>query len=500
MFIAHRTASTVQRLAALCLGSTLSLTISAAPEVPNTLVEDHYCVRASSFTPGREFQQTRQLAVRFDGPPAGDLRVMLIEPAARQQLWPSQANDLGTQVLVEPFTEDLCGQEPVSTLTLTYTAEQLAEISKERGRGPGDQPTVRTVSQRATGTPSAEKGPPPNADPAARRHDWFRLYFATTRQPTGEANASKAFGSARSNEVRFGAVEVSIPHDHRWAKLESPSIFKLEWDASPDRHLMLGPTLTTLAPDAWKQELAQRAAAFGKPGVLLFVHGYNNTFEVAAQRAAQLAHDLSFGGPTVLFSWPSDGELLAYTRDEEDAHTAWRQMADVLDNLTRLGSGVKVYVVAHSMGNRVLTEGLAKLLQQRPSADQQFRQVVLAAPDVGVEEFRERWINDLKSTNAPRFTLYASGHDLPVAVSTWLHGKKRLGSGGADTPVFDGMDSIDASALTREWFGLNHSYFGDNETVLSDLFLLIHQGLPPSQRARLKKVSGNDGDYWEFLR
>lgn len=486
------------RLAAWSLIGMASL--AAAAEVGGSVAssESRYCVRASSFAPGREFQQTRQLAVRFEGPPAGDLQVMLVEQSARQQFWPAEAADPTATVLVEPFTDALCGQEPLSTLALAYTAEQLTEMGKERNRGPGDQPTVRTVSRQASGTPSAEKRPPPSAAPAARRHDWFRLYFATTRQPTGIATADKAFGSQRSSQVRFGTVEVSIPHDHRWAKLESPSIFKLEWDASPDRHLMLGPTLTALDLGVWKQELAQRASAFGKPGVLLFVHGYNNTFEVAAQRAAQLAHDLSFGGPTVLFSWPSDGELLAYTRDEEDARTAWRQMADVLDNLTRLGPGVPVYVVAHSMGNRVLTEGLAKLLQRRPSADRQFKQVVLAAPDVGVEEFRQRWLDDLKSTNAPRYTLYASGHDLPVAASAWLHGQKRLGSGGVDTPVFDGLDSIDASALTREWFGLNHSYFGDNETVLSDLFTLIHQGIPPEKRPRLRKVSGQDGAYWEF--
>ena len=298
--------------------------------------------------------------------------------------------------------------------------------------------------------------------------------------------------------MSFGAVGVSIPADHRWAKLDSQSMLRLEWDADPKRHVMLAEAFHSLPVSGWKTELARRAGAFDKGGVLLFVHGYNTSFSAAAERAAQLAYDLAFPGPTVLFSWPSDGDVLAYARDEEKARTAWRQMAEVLDHLTRLGSGVPVYVVAHSMGNRVLTQGLAELLRQRPGADRAFRQVVLASPDIGEEEFRQRWVHELNSANPPPPTLYASRQDLPVALSAWLHGEPRLGSGGPGIAVLPPLDSIDASAITKEWFGLSHSYFGDNATVMSDLFLVIHQGREPGKRPRLAKAKGNRGEYWEF--
>ena len=126
--------------------------------------------------------------------------------------------------------------------------------------------------------------------------------------------------------------------------------------------------------------------------------------------------------------------------------------------------------------------------------------MVLASPDIGEEEFRQRWVYELNSANAPRFTLYASNQDVPVALSAWLHGEPRLGSGGTGIAVLPSLDSIDASAITKEWFGLSHSYFGDNETVMSDLFLVIHQGLEPSKRPRLMKAKGNRGEYWEFRR
>jgi esterase/lipase superfamily enzyme len=37
---------------------------------------------------------------------------------------------------------------------------------------------------------------------------------------------------------------------------------------------------------------------------LIFVHGYNMSFDNAARRAAQIAYDINFDGATFLFSWP----------------------------------------------------------------------------------------------------------------------------------------------------------------------------------------------------
>jgi len=53
--------------------------------------------------------------------------------------------------------------------------------------------------------------------------------------------------------------------------------------------------------------------------VLLFVHGFNTTFTDVALRTAQLAHDLSFRGLPLFFSWPSAGSTRSYFQDEEMA-------------------------------------------------------------------------------------------------------------------------------------------------------------------------------------
>ena len=52
---------------------------------------------------------------------------------------------------------------------------------------------------------------------------------------------------------------------------------------------------------------------------LVFVHGFNQTLADAARRTAQLAYDLAFDGPVVAFSWPSQGRLLDYLKDQRNA-------------------------------------------------------------------------------------------------------------------------------------------------------------------------------------
>ena len=43
----------------------------------------------------------------------------------------------------------------------------------------------------------------------------------------------------------------------------------------------------------------------GGPDVLIYVHGFKQTFETAALDAAHLSDGIKFRGRTMIFSWPS---------------------------------------------------------------------------------------------------------------------------------------------------------------------------------------------------
>ena len=61
---------------------------------------------------------------------------------------------------------------------------------------------------------------------------------------------------------------------------------------------------------------------------LLFVHGYNVTFESALYRTAQIAFDLEFDGVPFLFSWPSKGDFQSYRADLDRANGCKRHLQD----------------------------------------------------------------------------------------------------------------------------------------------------------------------------
>jgi len=250
---------------------------------------------------------------------------------------------------------------------------------------------------------------------------------------------------------------------------------------------------------AWRAEVAKHAVELGNPGILVFVHGYNSSFSDGARRAAQLAFDLKFAGSTVLFSWPSQAATLEYTVDEQSAEWSVPDMKDVLAGLATLAPNTPIYVIAHSMGNRVFTRGFKALLAEDPAKRLPFKQLVLAAPDIDADVFK-REIAPAILGQGPRVTLYASSNDKALAASRGVHGGYlRLGESGKDIVVLAGLDTVDASGVSTEFLG--HSYFGDSGTVMSDLKYVIRKSLPPEQRERfaLERVrNAAIGLYWRF--
>ncbi|MEK6263166.1 MAG: alpha/beta hydrolase, partial [Planctomycetota bacterium] len=452
----------------------LAVLLASATTVHATVYD--WCALGESFKPGQEFITVRRVRLAVEGEALGDLAAAFSEEILRRRVWPPETE----AVHVSPYIDEQCGpaNRNADELNLTISTQDVQQMRQELARRGDHQPapTLQTLASKTHVKKAAEFLGPPETS----RINWLRIFYATNRKATGQTAADSAFGSKDAEVLSWGSVDVSIPHAHEMGRLESPSVFRLEWVSDPEKHVTLAPRLTTLTPERWKQELRSRATALDRPGVLLFVHGYNVSFADGARRAAQFAYDIAFSGPTVYFSWPSDGNLLPYMGDETSAFAAKELMADVLQTLTSLEPGLPVYIVAHSMGNRVMLHGLTTLLQREPSAHQALRQVVMASPDVGRREFKQIF-NNLAGTK-PRYTLYASSKDLPVNISAWLHEEPRVGNGGPNIAVFSGVDSVDASGITQEFFGLNHSYFGDNATLLSDLFTLIHRGFEPKDR------------------
>jgi len=335
--------------------------------------------------------------------------------------------------------------------------------------------------------------PPPAPAPEPVAEEEFAVvttFFATDRNHSPAAEPNDAFGPQRDT-LRYGVATVSIPREHRMGEIERPRLWFRE---DPERHIVLL-TADVLPPDAFFHELSTEVLASNGHNALVFVHGYNVTFPEAARRTAQMAYDLGFDGAPVFYSWPSAGTFQGYAADAGSIEWSQANIERFLVDFFRRSQADNVYVIAHSMGNRAVTRAIVNAATREPSIRNRLKQVVLAAPDIDADVFRNQIAPALVELHAP-ITLYASSGDLALKAAQELYGRyPRAGQSGDDLVLVHGMDTIDASAVDTGLLG--HSYYGDEQSILSDMFYMF-RGIRPEARAMLMRKSKPAGDYWAF--
>lgn len=312
--------------------------------------------------------------------------------------------------------------------------------------------------------------------------------------PANPRGPGRVYGGERG-ELEMGMCQVSIPKRHEVGEVERPSIFRLELQEDPTKHVVLLNVQPEPA-DRFMEALKARVAGSPEQEAFVFVHGYNVTFEAAAQRTAQMAFDLKFPGAPIFYSWPSQGKLLDYTVDETNVVWTVPHLKEFLVNIAQRSGARSVHLIAHSMGNRALTSALQTLSYEMKGTPPLFREVILTAPDIDADVFRRDIAPAIVQT-AHRVTLYASSNDEALVMSKKVHGYPRAGDSGSGLVILPGIDTIDVSSVDTSLLG--HSYYGSNGTVLADLLDLLHDSKPPLQRRWLRPIQLGSLLYWAFV-
>ena len=296
-------------------------------------------------------------------------------------------------------------------------------------------------------------------------------------------------------KVQLGVCEVTIPKSHQVGELEAPSILRLEVKPDAGKHVILSKT-ERLADDRFYELLRARVAASPRKELFVFVHGFNVTFEDAARRTAQIQYDLKYEGAPVFYSWPAhDKFILTYKADEANVSWSAGHLKKFLLDVTHQSGAQSINLIAHSMGNRALAAALREVQLELREQPRLFNQVILAAPDIDADEFRES-IAPAMTRTANRFTLYASARDEALAASQLVHHGPRAGDAGRGLVVVPGIDTIDVTQIDTSPFG--HTYYGSSDPVLRDLGLLLSRAVPPEQRVWLAAAELNGLPYWVF--
>ena len=289
-----------------------------------------------------------------------------------------------------------------------------------------------------------------------------QIFIASTRK--GEHGAA-AQALAHDGGPHYDLDIMTIPPSHRAGSLEEPMFGA----ANPHDHIFVAEE-RKLDADEFKSELASHVS--GRIGVnrdvLVFVHGFNTTFEEARDRAAQIVADTRFGGVAVLFTWPTKHELFGYVYDKDNATASRDALQSVLQQVAGTPGVGKVHVLAHSMGGWLAMEALR---QEAISGDRDLSgrlgEVMLASPDIDMDVFAAQMAR-LRPANV---TVFATANDRALSLSSAIaQSRQRVGGINPSKPEDrDKIESLGAKVydLTKYSDGwIDHGAYADAPTVI----------------------------------
>lgn len=324
--------------------------------------------------------------------------------------------------------------------------------------------------------PALSAGSDPALDPAFV--PVLSILYGTNREQ--KPGRPVDYGSRENGEVQYGISEVYFDPPYR--RRPPPGAGWIQWRKKTGPR---GPEISNepLTPLAFEKALGGTLS----DGTLLFIHGYNNSFSFGLRETAQLAYDLGFRGMPLLYSWPSQDSLFQYGKDRRTAEDprGIGQLAGFLREVAAHSRARGLHLMAHSMGCLLLCEALEEITRTGTEKDRKafadkVGSIDLLAADICKETFETRFFPALKPYFKGRTALYVSDKDEALKASAAMNQCVRLGQGGGDATVLEGLTTIDASPIAVDW-GFGHFLFS-HDGVIDDLYLSRNRGLEPAQR------------------
>jgi esterase/lipase superfamily enzyme len=245
---------------------------------------------------------------------------------------------------------------------------------------------------------------------------------------------------------------------------------------------------------------AQAADDLSTPGrnLLVFIHGFANSFENAITRAAFNQQWLAASGvagaatTVIAFSWPSLGREIGfplltepYRHDQNSAIASAAHLVSFFSNLLPVvtaarGTGRRAFLLAHSMGNLALSCATSAWFAAGNGAASLFDEAILAAGDAPSDCFANPPPGPMSGLRqlARRVSIYYSQTDQLLALSATVNpGPRRLGQrgpldmldpGAFPPPVYR---MVDASGIEDYDFGFasSHQYYRRSPTVRGNI-------------------------------
>lgn len=310
------------------------------------------------------------------------------------------------------------------------------------------------------------------------------MLVATTREPSG--NPATLFNGERSPKPHLTQISISIPAKREAGTVQWPK--RLPPDPATDFAVTNVQQIDTVAQGrVWFRQHVNGGHA------LVFIHGFNNTYEDSVFRLAQIVHDSKMQATPVLFTWPSRAEITAYQYDKESTNYSRTALEQALRTLAADPDVKDITIMAHSMGTWLAMESLRQMGIRDGHVNSKIHNVILASPDIDIQVFAKQYAE--MGEPHPKFTIFVSQDDKALAVSSFITGRvSRLGAiNPAEEPYRSKLEKagITAIDLTKVKTNgrLNHGKFAESPEIVQ----LIGQRLMTGQTLTDSKVTLGQG-------
>jgi esterase/lipase superfamily enzyme len=412
-------------------------------------------------------------------------------------------------------------------VTVGLLVVMLASIVPLAGcEGPTKLPVTPNVLRDGSGSQALAQLPPEE-----RSVDIPVVYVTDRAAVSGPAK----YGVGRSHSLAYGMATVGLDPMPGWDELVRASgsgegrryalkVSKIEEQGkfllSPaslevhDGDIRLRPEAAETLARVNRQVMdlvRSRLAVTRQKDVYVYVHGVENTFEDAIDRAAVIWHFSGRQGVMLAYAWPAGrGGTLGYFYDRESGEYTVFHLKKLLMQLATCPEVERIHVIAHSRGCDVATTALRELniecraRGQETQKELKLETLMLCAADMDVEVFSLRLTLEDMAVVARRFVVYSSSKDELLSAADWLfHSRARLGTlskPDVPQPAQDLLAQVPNVQLVQcvvSGFGTTHDYPFTNPGAFSDLILVLRDRRDPGA-ANGRPLTPLGGVFWRL--
>jgi esterase/lipase superfamily enzyme len=359
------------------------------------------------------------------------------------------------------------------------------------------------------------------------------MFYVTDRLPDPEKKQLE-YGTKRSDSVGFGSTLIDIGNGLSWDQLmevsESGSGGR-SLDMTVRERTELGrfpPTPHPFsviagrpveAPETLKEfnktsemfraEINRRLILTERKDIIIYVHGFNNTFDEAAANLAGVWHFMGRQGVPLVYTWPAaHGGLFGYFIDRESGEFTIFHLKEILKLLASFSEIENIHIIAHSRGTDITTSALRELIIEsrgagkNPRESLRIKNLILAAPDLDFGVMRQRLIAEKFGVAFGQITVYTAQTDTALNISEFIMTGLRLGHlesknfSDTEKEIFSSVKNVNFIDVIDVRSFISHSYYLDSPFASSDLIRVLLNSSKPGSTDR--PLTHKQNNFWEI--